>query len=85
MCICVYMCIYTYIERECLSIYKDNLDIEMTRSFEKSNEILAIYVMSSFGFLIFIIFNNDINKVEISRKVIPLEVIDLCINLEKTN
>lgn len=57
----------------------------MTRSFEKSNEILTIYVMSSFGFLIFIIFNNDINKVEISRKVIPLEVIDLCINLEKTN
>lgn len=48
-------------------VYKDNLAIEVARSFEKSSDILTVYLMSAFELLIFVIINN-INKVEISKK-----------------
>lgn len=62
-----------YIERETVYpvVHKDNLDTEMTRCFEKSSSVLTIYhiyLMSTFGLSIFIIINNAIQKVEISKK-----------------
>lgn len=56
--------------------YKDNLDIERTRSLENSNilTIYLIYLMSTFRLLIFIIIiNNDVNEIEVSKKVMPSE------------
>lgn len=52
-----------------------NLDMERARDFEKSRTILTIYLsylMSTFRLPVFIIIiNNDINKVEVSKKVMP--------------
>lgn len=52
-----------------------NLDMERARDFEKSRTMLTIYLsylMSTFRLPVFIIIiNNDINKVEVSKKVMP--------------
>lgn len=67
---------YVYGETVCPIRCKNSLDTRRTRSFANSSilTIYLIYLFSTLRLLIFIvIINNDINKVEVSRKVMSSE------------